>query len=205
MSKPLEETDQKKDRAQSWPVVGTKSLMNEANNRIFTIGHSTHPIDEFVNILQSFSISLLADVRNFPGSKRYPHFNKEILESSLNKNNIRYRHFKELGGRRTPVPDSINTRWRNQAFRGYADYMQTNVFGESINQLQDIARKEQVAYMCAEAVWWSCHRSLISDYLKIRGWKVMHIMAKGKADEHPFTSAARIIDGELRYDEPGLF
>src|SRR5687768_11035088 len=98
MSKPLEETDQKKDRAQSWPVVGTKSLMNETNNTIFTIGHSTHPSDEFVNILQSFSISLLADVRNFPGSKRYPHFNKEILESSLNKNNIRYRHFKELGG-----------------------------------------------------------------------------------------------------------
>ena len=193
------------DRILAGPELVEERGMNKHYHTIFTIGHSTHPMDEFINILQSFSISLLADVRNFPGSKRHPHFNKEMLELSLNKNNIRYRHFKELGGRRTPVADSVNTRWRNKAFRGYADYMQTNVFSESVNQLQDIARKELVAYMCAEAVWWSCHRSLISDYLKIRGWKVMNIMAKGKADEHPFTSAARIIDDELRYDEPGLF
>ena len=178
----------------------------KANNKtIFTIGHSTHSLDAFIDILQSFSISLLADVRNFPGSKRYPHFNKEVLELSLKKNNIRYIHFKELGGRRKPVVDSINTRWRNEAFRGYADYMETAAFKESVNQLQEAAGKEQVAYMCAEAVWWSCHRSLISDYLKIRGWTVMNIMAKGKADEHPFTSAARIVDDELRYDEAGLF
>ena len=179
--------------------------MKDGNNTIFTIGHSTHPLDEFIGILKSFSISLLADVRNFPGSRRYPHFNKDLLESSLNENKIRYLHFKGLGGRRKPVADSLNTRWRNEAFRGYADYMQTEAFRESVNQLQDIASNEQVAYMCAEAVWWSCHRSLISDYLKIRGWKVMNIMAKGKADEHPFTSAARIVDDELRYDEPGLF
>lgn len=178
----------------------------KANNKtIFTIGHSTHSLDAFIDILQSFSISLLADVRNFPGSKRYPHFNKEVLELSLKENNIRYIHFKELGGRRKPVVDSINTRWRNEAFRGYADYMETAAFRESVNQLQEAAGKEQVAYMCAEAVWWSCHRSLISDYLKIRGWTVMNIMAKGKADEHPFTSAARIVDDELRYDEAGLF
>ena len=179
--------------------------MEKDNKTIFTIGHSTHHLDEFVGLLKSFSISILADVRNFPGSKRYPHFNKELLESSLKKNGIRYRHFKQLGGRRKPVADSINTRWRNEAFRGYADYMQTSVFRESVGELQDIARKETVAYMCAEVVWWSCHRSIISDYLKIRGWKVMNIMAKGKADEHPFTYAASIIDGELRYDEPGLF
>ena len=179
--------------------------MKERNNTIFTIGHSTRSLDEFIEILKSFSISLLADVRNFPGSKRYPHFNKEMLELSLEQNDIRYMHFKELGGRRKPVADSINTRWRNEAFRGYADYMQTEAFKESVSQLEDTASKEQVAYMCAEAVWWSCHRSLISDYLKIRGWKVMNIMAKGKADEHPFTSAARIVDDELRYDEPGLF
>src|SRR5215204_1409278 len=178
----------------------------KANNKtIFTIGHSTHPLHEFIDILQSFSISLLADVRNFAGSKRYPHFNKETLELSLNQNDIRYMHFKELGGRRKPAADSINKRWRNEAFRGYADYMQTEGFNESVRQLQDTASKQQVAYMCAEAVWWSCHRSLISDYLKIRGWKVMNIMSKGKADEHPFTSAARIVDGEVRYDEPGLF
>jgi uncharacterized protein (DUF488 family) len=179
--------------------------MADENEIIFTIGHSTHPLDEFVAILQSFSISLVADVRNFPGSKRYPHFNKEILEESLYKNNIRYMHFKELGGRRKPIEGSTNTRWRNAAFRGYADYMESGAFKESISKLQETAMKERVAYMCAEAVWWSCHRSLISDYLKIRGWKVMNIMARGKADEHPFTSAARIADRELRYDEPGLF
>ena len=172
---------------------------------IFTIGHSTHPEDEFIGLLQSFSISLVADVRNFPGSKRYPHFNREVLELSLKRNNINYIHFKGLGGRRKAVEDSINTRWRNAAFRGYADYMQTDAFKESASHLQEIAIKERVAYMCAEAVWWSCHRSLISDYLKIRGWKVMHIMATGKADEHPFTSAARIVDGQVRYDEQKLF
>src|SRR5688572_28104783 len=136
--------------------------MKEANNTIFTIGHSTHRLEEFIGILHSFSISVLADVRNFPGSRRYPHFNKELLELSLNENNIRYIHFKDLGGRRKPVADSINTRWRNEAFRGYADYMETDAFETSIRHLQEVAREEQVAYMCAEAVWWSCHRSLIS-------------------------------------------
>src|SRR5688572_32882188 len=115
--------------------------MKEANNTIFTIGHSTHPLEEFIGILHSFSISVLADVRNFPGSRRYPHFNKEQLESSLKENNIRYMHFKELGGRRKPVPHSINTRWRNEAFRGYADYMQTDSFIKSVGELQEVARE----------------------------------------------------------------
>lgn len=175
------------------------------NKIIYTVGHSTHPLDEFIGILQSFSISVLADVRNYPGSKRYPHFNKEILDASLLRHNIRYIHLKELGGRRKAQPDSINTRWRNAAFRGYADYMQTDEFEQSVSLLQDLAVEQPVAYMCAEAVWWSCHRSLISDYLKIRGWTVMNIMSVGKADEHPFTSAARIVEGKLRYDEPELF
>jgi len=174
--------------------------MKMEDKTIFTIGHSTHSLEEFIALLKPFSITLVADIRNFPGSKRYPHFNKEILEASLAKDKIRYMHFKDLGGRRKPVENSLNTRWRNAAFRGYADYMETGAFKESVSRLQEIAIKERVAYMCAEAVWWSCHRSLISDYLKIRGWKVMNIMGVGKADEHPFTSAARIVDGELRYD-----
>ena len=178
---------------------------DKIQNLIFTIGHSTHPLDEFVAILKSFSIALVADIRNFPGSKRFPHFNKESLEMSLQKNGIGYVHFKDLGGRKKPVADSINTRWRNTAFRGYADYMETDAFKKSVSLLQEMARKDSVAYMCAEAVWWSCHRALVSDYLKIRGWKVMHIMGIGKADEHPFTSAARIVDGQLRYDELELF
>ena len=172
---------------------------------IYTVGHSTRTINEFLGILHSFSIKILADVRNFPGSRRYPHFNKEALELSLSSEGIRYIHFKELGGRRKPSKESKNTRWRNEAFRGYADYMHTAAFVSSMNELQAKAQEAPLAYMCSEAVWWICHRSLISDYLKVRGWKVMNIMSSGKADEHPFTSAAMIVDGELRYDEPGLF
>ena len=150
-------------------------------------------------MLQSFSISLVADVRNFPGSRRYPQFNKEALENSLKQTGIDYIHLKELGGRRKPLADSINTNWRNEAFRGYADYMQTDEFKNGMNKLEKLATKQTTAYMCSEAVWWRCHRALVSDYLKVKGWNVMHIMGVGKAEEHPYTSAARITDSKLSY------
>ena len=172
---------------------------------IWTIGHSTRQLDELVELLKSFSIQHIADIRNYPGSKRYPHFNKEALEISLPKNDIAYTHLKELGGRRKPIPGSVNTAWRNEAFRGYADYMETDDFKKAIEKLEIIALKDSTAYMCSEAVWWSCHRSLVSDYLKIRGWKVWHIMNTGKALEHPYTKPARVINGQLHYNEPGLF
>ena len=117
-------------------------METEKNSRlIFTIGHSTHPVETFIELLQSFSISLVADIRNFPGSRRYPQFNKETLEHSLEKNGIDYIHMNELGGRRKPLPDSINTNWRNESFRGYADYMQTGEFKNAIIKLEDIASK----------------------------------------------------------------
>jgi len=190
-----------------WPGVGTSRDMKEGKppKTIFTVGHSTHPINDFNALLKSFNISRLVDIRNFPTSKRYPQFNKEALEQSLQENKIDYVHLKDLGGRRKPIVDSTNTRWRNSAFRGYADHMQTEVFSKSVYILEEIASTGPTAYMCAEAVWWSCHRSLVSDYLKIRGWKVMHIMTTHKANEHPYTSAARIFNGELHYDDPGLF
>jgi len=172
---------------------------------IWTIGHSTHSLDDFISLLSAFSISVVADVRNFPGSKRYPHFNKEALEHSLPLKTIHYIHLKELGGRRKPVAGSVNTAWKNSAFRGYADYMETPAFKHGIEQLEKLALKEPTVFMCAEAVWWSCHRSLIADYLKIREWQVLHIMNESKVVEHPYTSPARIINGELRYDEPSLF
>src|SRR6476469_5677405 len=159
---------------------------------IYTIGHSTHAIEAFIEMLQAFKVELLADIRNFPGSRRYPHFNKENLEISLPQNGIQYKHFKELGGRRKPLPDSHNTAWRLDAFRGYADYMETNAFLNAIKELEKDAKKITTAYMCSEAVWWSCHRSLVSDYLKWKGWTVLHIMHKNKADEHPYTKPARI-------------
>ena len=166
---------------------------------LWTIGHSTLSIEDFVKRLRSFEIQLLADVRSFPGSRRYPHFNKEKLSASLTNADIRYEHFSELGGRRRARPDSLNMTWRNESFRGYADYMETTEFRAGIDRLLEMASKQRVAIMCSEAVWWRCHRSLISDYLKVKGIDVNHIMSIGKAALHPFTSAARIVDGELSY------
>jgi len=171
---------------------------------IWTIGHSVHPIEKFIDMLKVFEIEYLIDIRSYPGSKRLPHFNKEALEKSLPENNIEYTHMPELGGRRPAKPDSHNTAWRVNAFRGYADYMETDEFKNAIIKLTKFSDKKRVAYMCAEALWWSCHRSLVSDYLKINGWKVIHIMSETKSEEHPYTKPARIVDGKLDYrkDEP---
>jgi uncharacterized protein (DUF488 family) len=173
--------------------------------KIWTIGHSTRTLEEFLAMLTSFDIHVLADVRNFPGSKRFPHFNKETLADALMTKQIEYVHFKALGGRRKPVPGSVNTAWRLDAFRGYADYMQTNEFQKALDDLKAIAANRATAYMCSEAVWWSCHRSLISDQLKSEGWEVIHIMDRNKGTEHPYTKPARIVNGKLSYTEPGLF
>ena len=173
----------------------------EQNKTIWTIGHSTRALDEFIAMLKSLQIELVADIRSFPGSRRYPHFNKEALEVSLPENKIKYTHLKELGGRRKVQPDSINTGWRVAAFRGYADYMETNAFKIAITKLEAIAVNERTAYMCSEAVWWRCHRSLVSDYLKVNGWTVMHIMGIGKVEEHPFTSPARVVGDQLIYSK----
>jgi uncharacterized protein (DUF488 family) len=173
--------------------------------RIWTIGHSTRPIEDFIAALQGHGIRLLVDVRTFPGSKRYPQFNKETLAESLNAQGIRYEHLPELGGRRKPKADSRNTAWRNASFRAYADYMETEEFRKGIERLLDLANEfGETAIMCAEAVWWRCHRSLISDYLKVRGIDVMHILDANKAEPHPFTSAAHIVDGKLSYSVKSL-
>src|ERR1041385_128552 len=166
---------------------------------VWTIGHSTRSIDEFIAILKSFSIETLVDVRSFPASRRYPHFNREALAASLREAGVAYVHLKELGGRRRARRDSLNMAWRNESFRGYADYMETDAFGDGMDRLLDIARRQRTAIMCSEAVWWRCHRSLISDYLKAKGVDVIHILAAGKSAAHPYTSAARILNGELSY------
>lgn len=171
----------------------------DKNKNVWTIGHSTRSLEELVGILHSFQIKIVADIRSFPGSRKFPQFNKENLEISLPENGIKYIPVKKLGGRRKTNRDSKNTTWRHLAFRSYADYMETDDFKEGIIELEKIAKKERTAYMCSEAVWWRCHRSMVSDYLKAAGWKVMHIMAAGKADEHPYTSPARIVDGQLTY------
>jgi uncharacterized protein (DUF488 family) len=168
--------------------------------RIWTIGHSTRTTDEFISLLEGHGIKALADVRLLPGSKRYPQFNKETLAHSLGTVGIRYEHFPELGGRRKPKPDSKNTAWRNQSFRGYADYMETEQFSKGVEHILNLAAEAgPAAIMCAEAVWWRCHRSLISDFLKLRDIEVMHILDAKKTEPHPYTSAARIVNGTLSY------
>ena len=142
---------------------------------------------------------MLVDVRMFPGSRRYPQFNRAALAESLAELGIQYKHEARLGGRRTPRADSHNTAWKNASFRAYADHMETDEFKTGIEELLELARDARVAVMCAEAVWWRCHRSLISDYLKAAGHTVIHILDQTKTEPHPFTSAARIVDGKLSY------
>lgn len=171
----------------------------EKKKIIWTIGHSTHEFGEFLEMLHSFKIELVADIRSFPGSRKFPQYNTESLQTTLPANGIAYVHLKKLGGRRKVNVASKNTSWRHLAFRAYADYMEKEDFKEGIRELEAIAAKKRTAYMCSEAVWWRCHRSMVSDYLKVRGWKVMHIMGIGKEEEHPFTSPARVENGKLTY------
>lgn len=171
------------------------------NATIYTIGHSTHPIEVFLEMLKSFGIKKLVDVRRFPGSRKFPQFNQDTLRDSLKEIGITYIYEVNLGGRRKVTKDSKNTAWRNISFQAYADYMKTQEFKSVVINLEKIASEEPAVYMCSEAVWWRCHRSMISDYLKVRGWNVQHIMAEGKSQEHPYTSPARIVDGEVVYTE----
>ena len=179
-------------------------MSEEHQKEIWTIGHSTRTLEHFVDMLHSFNIKLLADIRSFPGSRRVPQFNKENLEISMPANGIDYLHLKLLGGRRPVKKNSKNIAWKNAAFRGYADYMETDDFKKGIHQLEAMAIQQRTAYMCSEAVWWSCHRSMVSDYLKLNGWLVYHIMEIIKATEHTYTQPAKIINGQLSYTEQTL-
>ena len=169
---------------------------------IWTIGHSTRSLEEFIGLLRGERIELLADVRRYPASRMHPHFNAEALRQSLTAARVRYEGYPELGGRRTPRPDSTNTRWRNASFRGYADYMESPAFDTALARLMADAADARTAIMCAEAPWWRCHRALIADALKARGVEVLHIMGEGRLILHPYTSAASVVDGKLCYGMP---
>lgn len=173
---------------------------------IWTIGHSTRPLDAFIGLLRQARIELIADVRRFPASRMHPHFNAGPLAASLAAAGVSYASHTDLGGRRVPRPDSVNTRWRNASFRGYADYMQTPEFEGALTRLMAEASAARTAIMCAEAPWWRCHRALIADALKARGVEVTHLMSEGRSVEHPYTSAADVVEGRLQYGpSPGLF
>jgi uncharacterized protein (DUF488 family) len=168
--------------------------------KIWTIGHSTRPISEFIELLHSYATTTLVDIRTLPGSRNYPQFNKETLERLLPENGIEYFHIKKLGGLRKATRDSHNRAWRNPMFRGYADYMETSDFKEAVEELLEIALARATVIMCAEVLWWRCHRSLIADYLMIRGIEVIHIINLHKSIVHPYTSAASISGGHLSYE-----
>ena len=169
---------------------------------LWTLGHSTKPIDEFIGLLLAHQISLLIDVRTVPRSRYNPQFNRDTLAQSLRDAGLQYRHLPELGGLRKPKKDSLNDGWRNASFRGYADYMQTEIFHEAIDALMASSRQEQTTVMCAEAVPWRCHRSLIADALVSCGWDVRHIMSPEKATPHVLTSFAYFKMGRLTYQKP---
>jgi uncharacterized protein (DUF488 family) len=169
---------------------------------VFTIGHSTRPLEDFIALLRAHSVTRLADVRTIPKSRRHPQFSKESLSASLPNAGIVYRHFPELGGLRKPRADSSNTAWRVEGFRGYADYMETPPFARALDGLVAWSRDTLSAVMCAEAVWWQCHRRLIADALTVRGIDVRHITSLTAAPPHELTEFAKVDGASLRY--PGL-
>lgn len=170
---------------------------------IYTIGHSTRSETEFVDLLRSWSIARVVDVRTIPRSRHNPQFNKETLAGFLRNRRISYVHMKELGGLRRPVADSLNSGWQNASFRGYADYMQTAEFHEAVERLITLAAEKVTAIMCAEAVPWRCHRSLIADALLVRGIAVTDIIGSGSARAHVLTRMARVHGSNITYPEPG--
>ena len=178
-------------------------------DRLWTIGHSIRPWDAFEAMLREADIAAVADIRRFAGSRRHPQYAADAMAQALSGLGIDYLPMPALGGRRRPLPDSPNTAWRSDAFRGYADYMQTVGYQDARDRLAALAREKRTAMMCAEAVWWRCHRALVSDDFKTRGWQVIHLVALGRSEEHPYTTAAQVVDGELNYaaaaPQPGLF
>lgn len=169
---------------------------------LWTIGHSTRPIEELIDLLSSFGITLLVDVRTIPRSRHNPQFNRETLPERLRRAGIAYRHEPSLGGLRRPRRDSTNLAWRNPGFRGFADYMETDEFEHGLDALEDLARRERVAVLCAEAVPWRCHRSLISDAWTARGHEARHILGAGRDQAHALSSHARIHGARVTY--PGI-
>jgi uncharacterized protein (DUF488 family) len=163
-------------------------------NVLFTIGHSTRTSQEFISLLREFGVALLIDVRRFPMSRRYPHFNKDELAVALAAAGIDYRHEEVLGGRRTPAKNSLNDAWRNAQFRGYADHMDTPAYRHALTRIVEAAAQTVQAVMCAEAVPWRCHRNLLADAVVARGVEVRHIVQSGKSNPHQLNKDARIMD-----------
>ena len=168
----------------------------------WTVGHSVLGFDDFLALLRAHGIAAIADVRRFPGSRRHPHFAREALEATLPGAGIAYAWLPQLGGRRRPRPDSPNDAWRNPSFRGYADHLGSAEFAQGWQALVALAVARPTAVMCAEALWWQCHRALISDVLALHGIAVRHVRGAGPAEPHPWSGAASVEGGHLSYAAP---
>ena len=166
---------------------------------IWTVGHSTRSEQEFLDLLAVSRIEAVADVRRFPGSRRHPCFSREALSASLPRRGIDYLWIPQLGGRRKPLKDSPNTAWRNESFRGYADHLASAEFAQGLDELLALAARRRTAVMCAEALWWRCHRALIADVLLCSGTAVTHILDATHSSRHTYTSAATLVNGRLDY------
>jgi uncharacterized protein (DUF488 family) len=166
---------------------------------VFTIGHSTRTLEEFLQLLEIYGITLLVDVRTVPRSRHNPQFNKETFPISLKHCGIRYTHMPEIGGLRHPKHESVNLAWKNSGFRGYADYMQTQEFTDSLLKIVALSRENRLALMCAEALPWRCHRSLISDALVVRHVKVEHIIGKDSIINHELNEMANLEGTRITY------
>jgi uncharacterized protein (DUF488 family) len=167
---------------------------------VWTIGHSTRTQAAFIALLQQYGIKAVADIRRFPGSRRLPQFMSATLEAALAEHDIAYEWIEALGGRRRAPPGSTSA-WRNASFRGYAAHLQSEEFNHGLDSLLKLAASRPTAMMCAEVLWWRCHRSMVSDVLKLRGMEVLHIQDEQRLSPHPFTSPARLDKGELSYEE----
>jgi uncharacterized protein (DUF488 family) len=178
---------------------GVTARASKAPLTIFTIGHSTRPIDEFIDLLRANAVKQLADIRTIPKSRHNPPFNSDALAASLRAAHIRYVHLQELGGLRHAKLDSINLGWRNASFRGYADYMQTPEFARALERAIHLAESSPTALMCAEAVPWRCHRSLVADALLVRGIRVEEIIGPAKPKEHKLTPFAFVRGARITY------
>ena len=167
---------------------------------IWTVGHSNHSADDFQALLRSWRIEAVADVRRFPGSRRHPHFGSAALEAGLREQGVAYAWLERLGGRRRSSAPSLRSAWRNPSFRAYADHTASEEFAIGLEELLHLASACRTAVMCSELLWWRCHRALIADVLRFSGAQVTHILGPAKGSPHPYTSAARIVDGELTYE-----
>ncbi len=172
-----------------------------ARPALFTIGHSTHPIEAFIGLLSTHAIAALTDVRSYPSSRRWPQFNQAQLQQSLEDASIAYRWAKAIGGRRSSKrADSPHVAWEHAAFRAYADYAETAEFAAGLDILIDTAQEVRSAMMCSEGLWWRCHRRIIADHLLLRGWEIRHVMPNGQLAVHALPDFATVADGRMVYD-----